>query len=240
MSMKVSYYISNGKMCMTLPYELKDIFREFFKTASWNRTSKCFEAADSPANLKKWSKFIDATEAPLIELAKLEEEEISVQRFEAAAEKARQLLADTETKIQDCTTRADIAKALAEELAPLVKAADERLAELLSKAADAENRLNAALKPVLDLYERHDLTSILSRFQSAANRGYSGKQTFDFAQRAMHALTRDMRSIGYECEAFDELVEVSLNRHDKLPKLLERARHEFKLGIKEYESEPDQ
>ncbi|WP_341650111.1 hypothetical protein [Thauera humireducens] len=232
MSMKVSYYISNGKMCMTLPYELKDIFREFFKTASWNRTSKCFEAANSPANLKKWTKFMDATKTPLVELEKLEEEDISAQRLEAAAEKARQLLADTERKIQDCRTRANIAKALTEELAPQVKAAEERHADLLKKAADADNRLNAVLKPVLDLYERHDLKSILSRFQSAASRGYSGKQTFDFAQRAMQALTRDMRSIGYECEAFNELVDVSLNRHDKLPGLLREPTTSSNWGLR--------
>lgn len=237
MSINLSYVVISEKMCMTFPYDLKDVFREFFKTATWNRASKSFEAAHSPLNLNKWARFIEATKSAQTELLKLEKEEVTAETLEAAAEKARKLLSEIENRIQDSSRRAKLAKEAAEALAPQRKAAEALLAEVLTEAAETEKRLNDALKPVLELYEKHDLTEILKRFRAAASRGYSGKQTFDFAQRSMSALRNDMRSIGYECKAFNELTDVSLNRHDKLPSLLERAEREFKIGVRSYTPE---
>ena len=223
---------------MQVPYPLNSSFRELFKTARWDASRKVFMARATTQNLNKWTKFMEAVESAVQTLAQADEMEATARELERAAQEALNSVHSAQANIADCEQRADEArtkKARAveqlAELKPLLEHATVALAAVQADTAKALTARDEAIAPALELYDAHGLSRILNEFERAARRGYGGKDALGRAQSELTALRDDLQEIGYRNQSINYLVDVSLNRPDKVILFVESARATSRSGL---------
>lgn len=230
----------NTQMHMRVPYALNAPFRTIFKTAEWNSQLKVFIAKATTANLNKWQRFmesiVEATE--LLEQAELKEataEELAklAQAASFVVCELERRIAVAESKSADAKAKADEAREQAEVFRPTLQAAEDRLKETLGELEIEAAQRDAAIRPVLDLYKAHGLSTILTSYRRAANLDYRGKDARSQAQDDLEELRVSLLSIGFRVKALDELVKVSLNRPDNAMDAIDKLSRRMKTGIEQ-------
>lgn len=223
-------YEAGDKLHMTVPYLLNTTFRTIFKTAPWLREKKVFAAANTPQNKRKWATFRVHAQEALAALAALDNEELSTRGEERLAADCRRTVADIRTRIEEAIVARNAAvlernRALkqAEAMRPQLQESEDALCKLLEERREAEAIRNEVIAPALKIYEEYGLTRIIRNIERGAA-GYRAKPIFVNAQSELVALVRALRRIGYDNGALFELSEMSANRPDKVPVLLEMAR----------------
>lgn len=238
LSTKPTVKVIEDKIHMYVPYALNAPFRALFKTAAWLPSQKVFEASNTTSNMKKWQKFLDATasaQEKLVEAEHADATEAELVALKAAAQNAVVALEERIKSVESGITAAKKAIAIATvqqtELTASLEEAEARLEAQLKLQAEAQEARDSAIAPVLTLYAKHDLDDILMEFRKAARRNYAGKESLGRAQERLVRLVKDLSRVGYKVEALNALCEVSLNRHDKVPNLVDAADHAKLSGV---------
>jgi hypothetical protein len=227
-------YSSLGNICLTVPYELNPAFREIFKSAKWNPTSKVFEVKDTVQNRNKWEKFLALAEDASKVLATADFEDATAQALQQAAQRLEQALTTTNHRIDAAKKEAAAATEMAQRFAPLLDEANERLAKLEEEKRGAVEARDAVIAPILRIYESHKLDVIIDDYLSGARRGYAGKPKCEAAEGCLIAVRKAIRAVGFEVPAMDELLGTSLNRADKLREAAEALQRTKTSGLRPY------
>jgi hypothetical protein len=223
-----------GTLQLTIPYAFKDAFREVFKTASWNPSLKIYEVKDTAQNRNKWDKFLALAQEPLKAFALADESEASAEDLRRVAQRLEDALASARQRIERANDEAIAARVQAEELAPLLEAATQKLAVVTADANSAKQERDALVAPILELYAVHQLDQIIGEYLAGASRGFSGKARCEAAEGRLISLRKEMRRIGYEVTAMSDLIAASLNRPEKVYNAAEALQRMKVTGIKAY------
>lgn len=209
---------------LTVPYALKDAFREIFKTARWNSSVKAFEVTPTTQNRNKWKKFLELSEHAVQELNNADELEATATELNRAVDKIR------ETTIE-LRSREEVARKQIASLSPQFEESKVKLAQLETVTRAVEDERDRLIAPVTELYKAHDLDDIINELMCGASRGYSGKARCEDAIARLSKLRKEMRKIGYQVAAMTELANTSMNRADQLLKHAEALQRKKFSGI---------
>ena len=123
---------------ISIAFELKDIFKSFFKTAKWNAAYKVWEVANTTANMNKLDKFAAASVEAETALKTLENQEATQAEIDNLVAQAAELAAKTQALVA--------ANGAQNELAKRLEAAKAVLATATAEAATAADAAQAAAR----------------------------------------------------------------------------------------------
>ena len=203
--------ISTG-FAVKLPFDLKDNFKETFKTAKWNPTEKQWEVGPrSGKRLEEWVKLASplAEEIQKADEADLTEKEYNKIRLELTSirEELERERADKENFIVVCEK--------------LKKAKDE-LADLKTKVKQERAEKQLKLEEVKEfMSEAISLDTIRSAHQTMIkhyNKNHNGSRSrtpFDQARTEIREEHEKLQSLGFSSEALAYLQYCNFNRPDR-------------------------
>lgn len=207
---------------LRLPYAFKDAFRELFKTAAWQPARKAFVVKATAANRNKWETFVG--KAKELELAldardAAQATEAEIQRTCKRLDDARETLerecraaqvrtAELNTSLADCNSAI-------ERLRPIRDSAVSNEAEARKQAQAASTAMRDAIRPAVDVLERHGVDGVLVKMLAAASTGYAGKSWLREHQESLQTARDELAEVGYRHPLLDRVCNYSLNRADK-------------------------
>lgn len=144
---------------ISFPFELKDAFKEMFKTAKWNPDRRKWVIGNTKANLNKIDLFKQKTEQAVAALQSLEDQEATdeeLAKFEAkVAEIEAQTLLAIKSKEESASKRERI-----NQLKAKIDAANPELNKARQEAEEAD----AAVKQIIQgLVRKHNIDSIIGK-----------------------------------------------------------------------------
>jgi len=229
---------------LRLPFELKDSFRELFKTATWNPVDKAFVVKATPANERKWQAFLQRASEFEVALAAKEYAEATAEELSATyrrIQESRDSLSrerDAALKrAEEMRTSIEEIRSSIENLGPLREAAMHREAEVSAEAVKTMNEFLDVVRPAIAVFDRHTMNEVLRGTLAAARKGYSGKDRLSELHNKMCKARRDLQSVGYCHPLLDELCNYSLNRADKFERTTPLLQSTLLTGLKPFVNE---
>jgi DNA repair exonuclease SbcCD ATPase subunit len=205
--------LENG-FAVQFPFELKDNFRNTFKTAKWNPLHKRWEVG--PRSGKRLQQWIDAVQetAKCVEEAKeieaemdLADEELErIKRELSQISKSRQEITESFKKVQQSK------ELLADKKEELAQAKQDLAAE--KSALEKEKiELKNFLSSIFNLSAAHQAERDIGR--SIKGVGSINRNKFDEAQAAIQDARTKLKNKGFKLEALDYLWHANFNRPDR-------------------------
>ncbi|WP_235199957.1 hypothetical protein [Pseudomonas monteilii] len=151
---------AEGKsLYVSFPFELKDAFKEMFKTAKWNADRRKWVIGNTKANLNKIDLFKQKTEQAIAALQSLEDQEATDEE-----------LAKLEAKVAEIEAQTLLAIKSKEESVSKLERINQLKAKIdaanpeLNKARQEAEEADAAVKQIIQgLVRKHDIDSIIGK-----------------------------------------------------------------------------
>jgi len=203
---------------VSFPFALKDIFRDRFPSARWNRLDKRWEVGPrTVTRLRQWVSEVNASgileQMSRAEEAQLAGEELDKLRAELGA--LSREITTTETSvaaIEAATEGMQGTRTLLEEMKPRLEAV-RAAREKAQVAQDTERaRIEALVSAVVSVEEIKGLRrEMLRNFIPKAH----ARAGFDTAQSRLCDIRDKLREVGIGCSALDLAVGANRNRPDR-------------------------
>ena len=204
---------------ISFPFELKDIFRDTFKSAKWNAKTRQWRVAKgAEGRLLDWVEQVKASgileEMKAQETARLSEE--NVQHLQNALQHLKAQITVEKTATEKAIKARKQAEDLKNEINRFEKQFDDikkaRVAAEL-KAANAKKDIMEVLSTVADVNEIDNLRRGMKsdwRLLKAVNR-----ERFDIKQARLEEIRIELETAGIQSRALDLATEVNFNRRDR-------------------------
>jgi len=222
----------NTELHLYVPYSLNAAFRAIFKTARWNPTGKVFVVKATTQNVNKWAQFLEAIKGASDALFMADEAEATAAEVASAVAEAQRLIESCKERAAAAQRNMTKAQAQLAELRPVADEMQTLLEQTMAAAATVQAERDLVIAPVLKLYETHQLSLALDEMAAGARKGFAGKERCGRAQEKIIAVKRALKKIGIFVPAIEDLVDVSLNRSDKMLDCVEAVRATHITGIK--------
>ena len=191
------------------PFELKDSFKEVFRTAKWNGYKKQWEVG--PRSKKKLEKWIEiaskaAEEIELADSEELKKEELA--KVETDIAKIRVAIAKRRQEI-GAVNVVEMLNLAKEELAKAQAELEAVTTEKSIKLAEAKEMLSG----VCDINVIHGAIADMRMVHNKV--GSSNRSKFDHAQYRLLAEHDRLKAIGFKSWGLYELINLNFNRPDR-------------------------
>lgn len=229
----------NTEFHLYVPYSLNAAFRAIFKTAQWNPTMKVFVVKATSQNKNKWAQFIETVKDVPDAMAMADEAEATAAEVANAVAEARRLIKTCQERAATAQRNKAKAQAQLAELRPYADEMEALTSQVMAASAKAQTERDLVIAPILKLYESHQLFQALDEMAAGARWGFSGKERCGRAKGKITLVKLALKEIGIFVPAIDDLVDVSLNRPDKMLDGVEAVRATHITGIRRVVRNPE-
>lgn len=157
--MEITAREEGKSLYVSFPFELKDAFKEMFKTAKWNADRRKWVIGNTKANLNKIELFKQKTEQAVAALQSLEDQEATDEELAKLEAKAAEIEAQTLLAIKSKEESASKLERI-NQLKAKIDAANPELNKARQEAEEAD----AAVKKVIrGLVNKHNIDSTVGK-----------------------------------------------------------------------------
>lgn len=202
--------IENNKISVKVPFNIKDIFKEHFKTTKWNGETKSWIISSDLE--PKLIQFIEALDAKLKTLEDLNQQLATEEELTLITEKVNQIIKEKEKAIRDREEVESILSILKNKTQELNILTAELERELDAKKS-AENEIKEIVNKVMDLEE---IKSAIRTMQSTLNKvGKQYKEKYYEAQNVIIESRDRLTELNLKSKGLNKLSNMNYNRPDR-------------------------
>lgn len=195
----ITYKTSGDKIKVQVPFEIKDLFKQDFKTARWNSAQKVWEINNTKQSENKLIKFIELASPAMAAISAVEEDEYTADKIDElerelgkikeAAERRSLELKESGATLENLKTLGDKVNKMNEEQNAIKK-------EIKEKEDEVKKIIDEALAP-------HNAKSLIIDLKSLGRRGV-GRDV----KEAFHSVQDDLAKAYYDIK---EKTGISIN-----------------------------
>jgi hypothetical protein len=202
------------------PFDLKDNFRENFKSAKWNASAKQWEVGSrSGKKLEQWAQTAQASLPSAEQEAEFEERAMLEKELEALNEAVLRIANELARKTRELkdveTLKAEIAesKALLNSKTEALAKAEKAVEDAKLEAEIEADKIYSALNEVISIEEAKRLGAAMSRVHKNVDR--VSKEKFEDARSKVKEMRDALKLAGLRCYAIDFIASANVNRADR-------------------------
>ena len=212
-------YIKNTELLrITVPYDLKDLFKRSFKTAKWNSNYKVWEITNNTRNENKLKQFINGTALLASEMETIKAEEQEAEFTENELSDLEKEVTQLRSKINSTRKNIESLKEINESILSARETVKELKEELNSLETERKNEKAKVEEFVDSLIDTNKLGRISSLIASKARKSFLYATEKDdlraelaYADEAKEILER----AGFESNNLNKLAGTRINRLDR-------------------------
>ncbi len=212
-------YIKNTELLrITVPYDLKDLFKRSFKTAKWNSNYKVWEITNNTRNENKLNQFINGTALLASEMETIKAEEQEAEFTENELSDLEKEVTQLRSKINSTRKNIESLKEINESILSARETVKELKEELNSLETERKNEKAKVEEFVDSLIDTNKLGRISSLIASKARKSFLYATEKDdlraelaYADEAKEILER----AGFESNNLNKLAGTRINRLDR-------------------------
>lgn len=209
-------------LLVAFPFELREAFREIFKTAPWDAGRRVYVVKKTTTNQNKLAQFKAAAEPLLADLAALESSEASPRELDRMREQVEACRRQLEERLSRVQAARDELAELRATIAPLEAEAASALGEL--NALEQQRQLT--LEPVIALCAEFGVPKALSSLRFFSSRSFltaTQKEEFEERRRTLCMANKGLaEKLAITLPVLEEFGSANYNRLDKVRGLFAR------------------
>lgn len=171
--MEITSRVLGNSLLISMPFDLKDAFKEMFKTANWNAFHKSWEVSNSKINFNKLERFKEQSTAAIAALIELENIEATDAEIEEMEKKLAKIESRTKHAIAVKANYQERINKLAE-IKAIIEVANPSMLKAQREAEAAKEIVGKTIKAQVDKYGINTLISrliyISKQYSNSANR----------------------------------------------------------------------
>ena len=206
--------ITNGKIQVKVPFELKDNFKKMFKTAKWNNWDKVWEIKDSKVSSNKLEKWISAVSEIVAEIEAIEEVEFTEQEL-ADLKKEIETIKESISSVNETTVELkELNKGIKDSKTEL-EALKVDLAEAQAEKETEEEGIETFIDSLIDTSKLENISDTISDYAKKPFLRATEKDDLREELSYAHKAVKILEKAGYKSRNVSRLSNTTLSRLDR-------------------------
>lgn len=208
--MKIAIIKTEKGFEVTLPYALKDSFKQAIPSAKWNPAKKCWEIGPrSGKKAEAWAEQAQSVAELNDEVAEIESTE---KEFQAALRELENIKKRLSQK-KEQNKSLDVMLADIESVKAQVEQAKQELAAEATEVAEKEMAVQEVVEKLIDVAEVQSAIAKMAQLQGKFSS--KNRKLFEDAQDVINEARSAMKRAGLGSHGLDELWKINWNRPDR-------------------------